>query len=240
MCPLSSSVHYILLALLCFCLLCREKEKPDEWGHLERRGGGESDREWIGCKKDAGHTLVHNEYTHLFIVGLALWSGWNKPGCKDTVSCTLLMLMWANGFTWHPLVNWSNKKTNFLRDWKGSISSQFFRTLRQTMAFTTCSSILICHSVRRFGPTCVCLCACDSICSILHTRSSMWTVFGSLSQSPSISRALIQSGPLSQSGEGWPPLLASQRQWRTPDERTKGDKGSGEREGRTGCKWKQS
>lgn len=33
---------YILLAPLCFCLLCREKEKPDEGGHLEGGGGGQT------------------------------------------------------------------------------------------------------------------------------------------------------------------------------------------------------
>lgn len=58
----------------------------------------------------------------------------------------------------------------------------------------------------------VCVCVCVySFCSVLHARLSMRPVFSSLGQSPSITRALIQSRPLSQSEEGWPSLLASHR-----------------------------
>lgn len=32
-------IYYILTVPLCFCLLCREKEKPDEGGPLGGGGG---------------------------------------------------------------------------------------------------------------------------------------------------------------------------------------------------------
>lgn len=63
--PLSSSVHYILTAPLCFCLLCREKEKPDEGGQLG--GGGDviqtaSEQALEGCRS---YRSTHSIYKYL-------------------------------------------------------------------------------------------------------------------------------------------------------------------------------